>query len=175
MMITMYLWRRRYISCRLLLKTNYMTINQEREKREKNGENWYRNQPQTQDKTKDVGVLGNNQSNKQIFWGKERARTEGGCNQDKQREDRRRKGKWGGMISSTLQIQENTNITTINNEREIEEDGNSGQVTSQNWLGGKEKRRGEISENKYSAMTMSCALRCYLTYSFSFSNIMHVH
>jgi len=35
----MYLWRRRYISCRLLLKTNYMTINQEREKREKNGEN----------------------------------------------------------------------------------------------------------------------------------------
>jgi len=27
-------------------------------------------------------------------------------------------------------MQENTNITTINNEREIEEDGNSGQVTS---------------------------------------------
>jgi 1,4-dihydroxy-2-naphthoate octaprenyltransferase len=49
-------------------------------------------------------------------------------------------------------MQENTNITTINNEREIEEDGNSGQVTSQNCLGMREKRR-EISENKYSAMS----------------------
>jgi hypothetical protein len=56
------------------------------------------------------------------------------------------------MINSTLQMQENTNITTINNEREIEEDGNSGQVTSQNCLGMREKRR-EISENKYSAMS----------------------
>ncbi len=36
------------------------------------------------------------------------------------------------MISSTFQTQENENNTTINNEREIEEDGNSGQVTSQN-------------------------------------------
>jgi hypothetical protein len=38
------------------------------------------------------------------------------------------------MINSTVQTQENTNIATINNERgfEIEEDGNSGQVTSQN-------------------------------------------
>jgi hypothetical protein len=29
-------------------------------------------------------------------------------------------------------MQENTHITTINNERDIEEDGNSGQLTSQN-------------------------------------------
>jgi hypothetical protein len=37
------------------------------------------------------------------------------------------------MISITLQTQqENKNITTINNEGEIEEDGNSGQITSQN-------------------------------------------
>ena len=38
------------------------------------------------------------------------------------------------MINSTLQTQENTNIATINNEREIEieEDGNSGQITSHN-------------------------------------------
>ncbi len=36
------------------------------------------------------------------------------------------------MISSTLQIQETKNNTTINSEREIEEDSNSGQVTSQN-------------------------------------------
>ncbi len=35
------------------------------------------------------------------------------------------------MINSTLQTHENKNITTINNEREIGEDGNSGQVTSQ--------------------------------------------
>ncbi len=35
-------------------------------------------------------------------------------------------------INSTLQMQENTNITTINNERKIEEDGNIGQVTSHN-------------------------------------------
>jgi hypothetical protein len=34
--------------------------------------------------------------------------------------------------SSTLQPQEDKNITTINNEREIGEDGNSGQVTLQN-------------------------------------------
>jgi hypothetical protein len=34
------------------------------------------------------------------------------------------------MKSSTLQ-KENKNITAINNEKEIEEDGNSGQVTSQ--------------------------------------------
>ena len=55
------------------------------------------------------------------------------------------------MINSTLQTQENTNIATINNEREIEidEDGNSGQV--------------EISENKCSVMPS--ALRCYLIYS----------
>ncbi len=36
------------------------------------------------------------------------------------------------MISSTLQIQENKNNTTNNNKRDIEEDGNSGQFTSQN-------------------------------------------
>jgi len=37
------------------------------------------------------------------------------------------------MISITLQTQqENKNITTINNEGEIEEDGNSGQITSHN-------------------------------------------
>jgi hypothetical protein len=38
------------------------------------------------------------------------------------------------MINSTLQTQENKNITTINNEREIGEDGSgsSGQVTLQN-------------------------------------------
>jgi hypothetical protein len=36
------------------------------------------------------------------------------------------------MISSTLQAQENKNKTTINNEREIEEDGNSGQLTLPN-------------------------------------------
>jgi hypothetical protein len=36
------------------------------------------------------------------------------------------------MISSTLQTQVNKNITTINNEREIEENGNIGQVASQN-------------------------------------------
>ena len=35
------------------------------------------------------------------------------------------------MINSTFQTQENTHIAAINNEREIEEDGNSGQVTSQ--------------------------------------------
>ena len=64
------------------------------------------------------------------------------------------------MISSTLQIQETKNNTTINSEREIEEDSNSGQVTSQNWWEGWEKRRGGISENKRSAMP--CALHCYL-------------
>ena len=37
-----------------------------------------------------------------------------------------------GMISITLQTQEKKNITTINNEGEIEEDGNSGQITSHN-------------------------------------------
>ncbi len=37
--------------------------------------------------------------------------------------------KWGGMIISTLQTQENKNITTVKSEREIGEDGNSGQVT----------------------------------------------
>ena len=36
------------------------------------------------------------------------------------------------MISSTLQTQKNKNITTVNNEREIGEDGKSGQVTLQN-------------------------------------------
>ena len=36
------------------------------------------------------------------------------------------------MISITLQTQENKNIITINNEGEIEEDGNSGQITSHN-------------------------------------------
>ncbi len=36
------------------------------------------------------------------------------------------------MISSTLQTQESKNNTTINNEKKIEEDGNSGQVTLQN-------------------------------------------
>ncbi len=36
------------------------------------------------------------------------------------------------MINSTaLQTQDNPHITTINNERDIEEDGNSGQVTPQ--------------------------------------------
>ena len=35
------------------------------------------------------------------------------------------------MISSTLQTQENKNITTLKNERQIGEDGNSGQVKSQ--------------------------------------------
>jgi hypothetical protein len=36
------------------------------------------------------------------------------------------------VISSTLQTQENKNNITIKNERELEEDGNSGQVTLQN-------------------------------------------
>jgi hypothetical protein len=36
------------------------------------------------------------------------------------------------MIISTLQAREDKNIATINNEREIGEDGNSGQVTLQN-------------------------------------------
>jgi hypothetical protein len=36
------------------------------------------------------------------------------------------------MIISILQSQENKNNTTIKNDREIEEDGNSGQVTLQN-------------------------------------------
>jgi len=35
------------------------------------------------------------------------------------------------MINSTLGTQKNTHITTMNNERDIEEDGNSGQVTPQ--------------------------------------------
>ncbi len=60
-------------------------------------------------------------------------------------------------------------LTTINN-REIGKDGNSGQVTPQNWLGlvgGREKRRRGISENKCG--TVPCALCCYLIYSFSSS------
>jgi hypothetical protein len=36
------------------------------------------------------------------------------------------------MISSPLQTQKKKNNNIINNEREIEEDGNSGQVTLQN-------------------------------------------
>jgi hypothetical protein len=36
------------------------------------------------------------------------------------------------MISSTLQTQENENYTTINIEREIGVDSNSGQITLQN-------------------------------------------
>ncbi len=38
----------------------------------------YCNQPQVWDETKDVGGLGNDQSNNQIFWGKWRAQTGGG-------------------------------------------------------------------------------------------------
>ncbi len=63
------------------------------------------------------------------------------------------------MISSTLQIQESKKYTKTNNAREIGEDGNRDQVVLQNWLGGREKRRGEIPLDKRSAMP--CELRCY--------------
>ncbi len=56
----------------------------------------------------------------------------GSQTRNKQEEYGQKKWKWGGMKSSTLQ-KENKNITAINNEKEIEEDGNSGQVTSQKW------------------------------------------
>jgi hypothetical protein len=73
------------------------------------------------------------------------------------------------MPNSTLQTQENKNITTINNEREIGEDGSgsSGQVTSQTDWDYEGKEKGQISESKCS--TRPCALRCYLIYSFSSS------
>ena len=92
----------------------------------------------------------------------------GSLTRNKQRGYLWRKWRWGGIIIiiSTLQTRENNNITTLNNEREIEEDGDSGQVTLKNWLGGREKRRGEISENKFSN---ACALCCYLIYSYSSS------
>ena len=61
------------------------------------------------------------------------------------------------------------NITTINN-REIGEDGNSGQVTSQNWLrfvGERVTRMRGISDSGNKCSTMPCALCCNLIYSFS--------
>jgi hypothetical protein len=61
-------------------------------------------------------------------------------------------------------MQENENISTINNEREIEEDGNSGQITLQTDQKVEKREGGGISENMCSAMP--CALCCYLTYSF---------
>jgi hypothetical protein len=54
-------------------------------------------------RTKDVGGVGNNQSIRQIFGTNRR----GSQTRNQQREYGQRKCKWGGMISSTLQTQEN--------------------------------------------------------------------
>ena len=78
------------------------------------------------------------------------------------------KQRWGGTISSILQMQENMNITTINNERYLDwgrwQQWSSyiAKLNRRREREGKEK--GEISENKCSAMPS--ALRCYLIFSF---------
>jgi len=62
------------------------------------------------------------------------------------------------MINSTaLQTQDNPHITTINNERDIEEDGNSGQVTLQNLIGGREKRSGVFQITSVAQCPLHCA------------------
>ncbi len=62
------------------------------------------------------------------------------------------------MINSTSK-QENKHVITINNEREIGEDGNSGQLTSRNLLGlgGMEREGGKFHRTSAVQCPVHCA------------------
>jgi hypothetical protein len=59
------------------------------------------------------------------------------------------------MISSTLQTQEKN--TTISNEREIEEDGNSGQVTLQTDNKVEKREGGDFQRTSTAQCLVNCA------------------
>jgi hypothetical protein len=112
-----------------------------------------------------VGGFGNNQSNKQ-FFGTDRRGSQQEINTESADEGRANEEQHYAICKH----RRITNITTVNNERDIVKDGNSGQVTSQNLLllglGGREgKEKWGIFIEQGSAMP--CAMCCYLMNSFS--------
>ena len=61
------------------------------------------------------------------------------------------------MINGTWQTQENKTNTTINHEREIEEDGNSGQVTLQTDNKVEKREGGDFQRTSTAQCLVNCA------------------
>jgi hypothetical protein len=119
----------------------------------------YNNQPQAWNETKDVGELDSNRSNKQIFWGNgggHRQEQEGVTKQEINRKntDRRIENEeaWKSALWKHRRIKVSLQSTMRKRLRKMA-------IKYQ-----LKKRRGGIWENKCSAI--SCALHCYLIYSF---------